>query len=152
MLPIHDLAMALTITRLSFIGLEAPPTFLAPSLLRPIAPRTRTSQFSTATSKCARNRDMSKNRGVSGLRRTGLKRPVEMMKEPLPRPVLDPERRSKVPVDENHGLWDFFNKDRKALTSPEEMCAHGSSLGRLRTMDMANLIFRSSLVGRGVAP
>ena len=124
--------MAHSIIRLSFLSLEAPPAFLAPSLLRPIAPRTtRILRFSTFPSKCARTRDLSKNRGESALRRTGLKHPVEMMKGPLPRPVLDPERRSKVPVDQNHGLWDFFNKDRMALTKPEDENAHGLLLRRL---------------------
>ncbi|MCJ1244924.1 54S ribosomal protein L4 mitochondrial [Trapelia coarctata] len=48
-----------------------------------------------------------------------------MSKEPLPQPVLDPARRSKVKVDENHGLWGFFNKDKKSLTTPEQEAAHG---------------------------
>ena len=48
-----------------------------------------------------------------------------MSKEPLPQPVLDPERRSKVKVDDKHGLWGFFNQGRKALTPPEEDNSHG---------------------------
>ena len=48
-----------------------------------------------------------------------------MSKQPLPQPVLDPERRSKVKVDDNHGLWGFFNKAKGALTTPEEEAAHG---------------------------
>ncbi|MCJ1410963.1 54S ribosomal protein L4 mitochondrial [Ptychographa xylographoides] len=50
-----------------------------------------------------------------------------MAKEPLPEPVLDPLRRSKVKVDENHGLWGFFNRDRKSLTTPAEESSHGRS-------------------------
>lgn len=45
--------------------------------------------------------------------------------ENLPKPVLDPARRSKLQVDEDHGLWGFFNKDRTPLQTPEEMHAHG---------------------------
>ncbi|MCJ1434637.1 54S ribosomal protein L4 mitochondrial [Xylographa pallens] len=48
-----------------------------------------------------------------------------MSKEPLPQPVLDPARRSQVKVDENHGLWAFFNKAKKFLTTPEVEAAHG---------------------------
>ncbi|KAL8716510.1 MAG: hypothetical protein Q9225_006173 [Loekoesia sp. 1 TL-2023] len=72
-----------------------------------------------------RRRDNNPNRGVSALRRTGLKHRVEMSKHPLPQPVLDPAKRSKVTVDENHGLWGFFRSDKKALDTPEETNAFG---------------------------
>ena len=108
-------------------ALEIPPTFLAPSLQYVSTPKLQTSQFSTSTTRCLRTRDYSKNRGVSGLRRTGLKRPTEMAKEPLPQPVLDPAKRSKIKVDENHGLWGFFNKEKRSLTKPEDENAHGLS-------------------------
>ncbi|MCJ1478221.1 54S ribosomal protein L4 mitochondrial [Lambiella insularis] len=48
-----------------------------------------------------------------------------MSKEPLPTPVTDPARRSKVKVDEKHGLWSFFNKEKRFLTPPEAEAAHG---------------------------
>ncbi|KAL8993878.1 MAG: hypothetical protein Q9169_006017 [Polycauliona sp. 2 TL-2023] len=48
-----------------------------------------------------------------------------MDRYPLPVPVLDPEKRSKVSVDENHGLWGFFRPDKKALSTPEEAVAFG---------------------------
>lgn len=48
-----------------------------------------------------------------------------MSSEPLPQPVLDPKRRSKVQVDPDHGLWGFFNREKQALTKPEEDHAHG---------------------------
>lgn len=41
-------------------------------------------------------------------------------------PVLDPGRRSKVQVDDDHGLWQFFGEDRKLLTPPEEDSSHGA--------------------------
>lgn len=40
-------------------------------------------------------------------------------------PVLDPGKRSKVQVDDDHGLWQFFGEDRKLLTPPEEDSLHG---------------------------
>lgn len=70
-------------------------------------------------------RDRNPNRGVSPLRRTGLPQPLSVSKEPLPKPLLDPARRSKLNVDENHGLWGFFNAQKEALSTPEQDDAHG---------------------------
>ena len=104
--------------------LEPPPIFLAPSLrVHPLW--VGTSTFSTSAAYYKRTRDYCKNRGVSALRRTGLRRPISMSKEPLPEPVLDPEKRSKVQVNPNHGLWGFFNKERTSLTKPEDEAKHG---------------------------
>lgn len=75
----------------------------------------------------SRRRDNNPNRGVSALRRTGLKYRVEMSSQPLPIPVLDPKKRSKVTVDLDHGLWGFFRGDKKALNTPEETDAFGES-------------------------
>ncbi|MCJ1389999.1 54S ribosomal protein L4 mitochondrial [Xylographa bjoerkii] len=104
---------------------EAPPVFLVPFLALAHPGTTHASQFSTSAARCLRTRDNNKNRGVSAIRRTGLKHPLSMSKEPLPQPVLDPARRSQVKVDENHGLWGFFNKEKKFLTTPEAESAHG---------------------------
>lgn len=109
----------------ALLAFEAPPTFLAPSLGFPLAPWAQTSRFSTSATLCLRTRDSNKNRGVSALRRTGPKHQLSLSKEPLPQPVLDPARRSKVKVDANHGLWGFFNRDKKSLTTPEQEAAHG---------------------------
>ncbi|KAL8690166.1 MAG: hypothetical protein Q9218_004333 [Villophora microphyllina] len=101
-----------------------PPVFLAPILA---ASSQSSASFSTSSRMAQgrkRTRDNNPNRGVSALRRTGLRRPLEMMKYPLPVPVLNPEKRSKVAVDENHGLWGFF-RDKKALNTPEEHAAFG---------------------------
>jgi len=112
----------------ALLAFEAPPTFLAPSFGFLLATKARISQFSTSAPLCLRTRDNNKNRGVSAIRRTGPKHSLAMSKEPLPQPVLDPARRSKVKVDENHGLWGFFNKDKKSLTTPEQEAAHGRFL------------------------
>ena len=97
------------------------------------------SGFSTSAELCARHktykkrRDGNPNRGESALRRTGLRFSVGMSKEPLPQPVLDPSRRSKIQVDPNHGLWGFFNREKQSLTKPEDDHAHGmyNEFGRL---------------------
>ncbi|KAL9026270.1 MAG: hypothetical protein Q9196_005039 [Gyalolechia fulgens] len=48
-----------------------------------------------------------------------------MSRYPLPQPVTDPTKRSKVAVDDNHGLWGFFRSEKKALNTPEEDNAFG---------------------------
>ncbi|KAL6717258.1 54S ribosomal protein L4 mitochondrial [Lecanora helva] len=50
-----------------------------------------------------------------------------MSSEALPKPVLDPKKRTKIEGDPNHGLWGFFNSEKKALTTPEQEQAHGRS-------------------------
>jgi large subunit ribosomal protein L47 len=39
--------------------------------------------------------------------------------------VLDPAKRSKVEVDEDHGLWEFFHSKEKPMNTPEEDFEHG---------------------------
>lgn len=107
------------------IILTVPPVFLAPSLFIPKLP-SYISNFSTSpTTFFRKRRHGNKERGVSAVRRTGLRYPVGMSNRPLPEPVLDPEKRSKITTDESHGLWGFFNKDKKLLTEPLEESQHG---------------------------
>lgn len=68
---------------------------------------------------------MNRERGVSTVRRTGPRQPLSVSKTPLPKPVLDPKKRSKVVVDEDHGLYEFFHSKDKPLSTPEEDFAHG---------------------------
>lgn len=82
------------------------------------------SSFSTST-KTSYPRDNNRERGVSTVRRTGVRQPLSVSKEPLPVPVLDPKKRTKVTVDENHGLWQFFHSKSKSINTPEEDYAHG---------------------------
>lgn len=101
-------------------------SFLAPSLhTTRSTPQTSVSRFSTSSPQWAR--DNNRNRGVSALRRTGPRRrqTLSVKKEDLPIPVLNPKLKSKVEVDEDHGLWGFFNKERRLLATPEEDLAHG---------------------------
>lgn len=105
-----------------------PPIFLAPLLASIPQSSHQRSSFSTTAAlfvRANKKRDGNPHRGESALRRTGLNYPNGMSRHPLPQPVLDQEKRSKIQVDPNHGLWGFFNKDRKALSTPEEDKAKG---------------------------
>lgn len=109
-----------------------PPTFLAPAFA---------ASFSTSNASLAR-KDGNKARGVSALRRTGLKKQTLSIKpSELPKPVLERERRSRVEVDDDHGLWAFFPEDRKSMATPEEMGSHGRAwhIGELRHKDWEDL-------------
>src|SRR5277367_4386139 len=105
----------LKLSRLQHIYL----TFLIPSLLQ-----NQTSSFSSSTFN-AFPRDHNRDRGVSTVRRTGPRQPLSVSKEPLPKPVLDPTLRSKVSVDPDHGLWEFFHSKDKPMNTPEEDNEHG---------------------------
>lgn len=86
---------------------------------------------------------MSRNRGVSALRRTGPRKSqtLSVKVADLPKPVTDPSRRSEVQVDPNHGLWDFFYPQRTAIASIEYVNAHGRAwtLAELRKKDWEDL-------------
>lgn len=99
-----------------------PPGFLVPAF----SSASQTSNFSTSAPRAAR-KDGNPARGISAIRRTGMNKKVKLSVDPkqLPKPVLDPSRRSKVQVNENHGLWGFFNSERTALQTPEQIHAHG---------------------------
>ncbi|KAL8985516.1 MAG: hypothetical protein Q9177_004414 [Variospora cf. flavescens] len=103
-----------------------PPVYLAPILSYYTRAAAAFSTSSVMSQRRTRtNRDNNPNRGVSALRRTGLRRRVEMSRQPLPQPVLDPKKRSKVTVDPDHPLWGFFRENKKALNTPEEADAFG---------------------------
>jgi large subunit ribosomal protein L47 len=89
-----------------------------------LAPFQQTSSFS-GTSSYFFPRDHNRQRGVSTQRRTGLRQPLSVSKTPLPKPVLDESKRSKIEVDENHGLWEFFHSKEKPMNTPEEDNEHG---------------------------
>ncbi|KAK0118266.1 54S ribosomal protein L4 mitochondrial [Cadophora gregata] len=101
---------------------QFPPTFLLPSLLPPT--QQQTSSFSSTPSTLY-PRDMNRERGVSTTRRTGLRQPLSVSKTELPKPVLDTTKRTKVAVDPNHGLWQFFHSKDKPMNTPEEDAEHG---------------------------
>jgi large subunit ribosomal protein L47 len=102
---------------------QQPPSFLLPSLL---TPNQQTTSFSSTPTPFY-PRDMNRERGVSTIRRTGPRNrnSLTVSRTPLPKPVLDPKKRSKVQVDENHGLWQFFHSKDKPMNTPEEDADHG---------------------------
>ena len=107
-----------------------PPVFLAPLIASAPQSLQLRSSFSTTASLSVRTRkkrDGNPHRGESALRRTGINYPTGMSMQPLPQPVLDPNRRSKIEVDPNHGLWGFFNKKKEALTLPDKDSEFGMS-------------------------
>lgn len=118
------------------------PAFLVPALS---AAQTQSSSFSTSGADYARKRnkrDRNPARGVSALRRTGLKKQkVSIRPSELPKPVLDPGLRSQLEVDENHGLWEFFPANRTSMATPEEIHAHGRAwtIEELRPKDWEDL-------------
>lgn len=71
-----------------------------------------------------RNRDYSKHRGESAMRRTGTRWRLSVSDEPLPEPAAAADVR-KVQTDPDHGLWDFFH-DRETIAQPPKIdSAHG---------------------------
>ncbi|KAK2780024.1 54S ribosomal protein L4 mitochondrial [Onygenales sp. PD_12] len=110
---------------------ELPPLFLAPALQFPLIRSSfQFSKFSTTHAVAAKKRDLSKQRGVSAIHRTGPRTRLSISKylekNPLPRPVLPAEQEQR-PLNPDHGLWGFFYPDRKAIPTPEEDYAHGRS-------------------------
>ncbi|KAF2489101.1 MRP-L47-domain-containing protein [Lophium mytilinum] len=100
--------------------------FLAPALpASRSTPRSSISRFSTSSSQWAR--DNNKNRGVSAVRATGLRKrqTLHVTVDDLPIPIPKEKFTTKIPVDEDHALWGFFNKEKRLLATPEEDAAHG---------------------------
>lgn len=99
-----------------------PPGFLIPAF----SSASQTASFSSSTSRAAR-KDGNPARGISAMRRTGMNKKVKLSVDlaNLPKPVMDPMRRSTVQVDEDHGLWEFLHRNRTPLQTPEELHAHG---------------------------
>jgi len=115
---------------------------LPPPFLLPAFSTTQAAPFSSTTAQHAR-RDNNPSRGVSALRRTGLNRRQKLTVKlsNLPKPVLDPARRSTIEVDENHGLYEFLPRSRAAMSTPEELNAHGRgwTVPELRVKDWDDL-------------
>ena len=97
-----------------------------PSTSADLCLRCRAALFST-TQVPLKGAERNKNRGVSALRRTGPRTVRALSKEPLPQPVLDPARRSKIQVNGKHGLWEFFDKEKTPFEKPEVIAAHGTT-------------------------
>jgi len=61
------------------------------------------------------------------MRASGLRgKRLQITKEDLPKPVVDPAKRPKIITDPDHGLWGFFNKEKTLLSKPEDDSQHGA--------------------------
>ncbi|KAL6246335.1 54S ribosomal protein L4 mitochondrial [Rhinocladiella similis] len=113
------------------------PVFLAPAFARPAAP---TAIFSrTYASKPKRNKahqigqaaggEKNKQRGVSAIRRTGPRTTQGLWMHPLPVPVARDHRGTDAQYagSDNHGLWGFFNAEKKPMLPPDVESSHGRS-------------------------
>ncbi|KAF2996702.1 54S ribosomal protein L4 mitochondrial [Curvularia kusanoi] len=108
-----------------------------------LVPSIRCARFST--SPALQKKDNNSNRGVSAVRRTGLRprqtlsvRQKDFENQQLPTPVKIEEK----PVGTNdHGLWEFFKKDQTLLSTPTELAQHGRewTVGELRSKDWDSL-------------
>jgi len=101
---------------------QLPPQFLLPYLLS--SSQAQTASFS-ATPSLFYPRDNNPQRGVSTQRRTGPRQPLSVSKNPVPVPVRDESERSKLEVDENHGLYEFFYSKDKTFQGHEQDKEHG---------------------------
>lgn len=82
------------------------------------------------------------------MRRTGPRRRqvFSVERKDLPEPVFDKAKKSEVEVDPEHGLWQFFNKKKRILATPEEDAAHGEWNG-LHSKTNSNYMNRA-IMGR----
>lgn len=128
--------MAIPTSRIMRPSLPSAPCDTALSLFASSIQCTRRAplaRFSTSPSllKGPGRGDNNKNRGVSGVRHTGIRaRQTLSVKEKdfgsqkLPTPV---EPTSQIVGDPDHGLYDFF-KDKKLLLTPVEESHHGMAI------------------------
>ncbi|KIW19746.1 hypothetical protein PV08_00320 [Exophiala spinifera] len=119
------------------------PVFLAPAFARPAAVTAAvapTAIFSrTYASKPKRNKahqvgqaaggERNKQRGVSAIRRTGPRTTQGLWMHPLPVPVARDHRGTDAQYagSDDHGLWGFFNSDKKPMLAPDVESSHGRS-------------------------
>ncbi|KAH6612091.1 50S ribosomal protein-like protein L4 [Boeremia exigua] len=112
------------------------------AVLALLTPSTRCARFST--SPTLQKKDNNSNRGVSAVRRTGLRarqtlsvRQKDFENQQLPTPVKVEEKPTGT---QDHGLWDFF-KNQTLLSTPTELSQHGRewTMGELRSKDWDSL-------------
>ncbi|PNS18710.1 hypothetical protein CAC42_5249 [Sphaceloma murrayae] len=96
-----------------------PPPFLLPSFYRP------SRHFHSSPS--FQKRETNKKRGLSALKRSGLRKgqTLSVKLENLPQPVLDPAERSRIDVDPEHGLYKFFRSPDRSMSQPDQIGEHG---------------------------
>ena len=118
------------------------PLFLTPAFApqgtNPVLGRSFSSSPCQSKEKI-RHRDKNKMRGMSAIRRTGLRRPVSMSKlRELPKPVLNRRQRGSSSTTPTHGLWGFFSPQREAVVSPDvDLHAKVMAMCQLRVLTVA---------------
>lgn len=106
------------------------PLFLAPAFAESSAIPSTIRTFTSTTCKNARRRrrDMNRHRGVSAMRSTGTRKQLSVDRLYPELPVPRPEKERPVddfPINPNHGLYGFFNKDKKVVLNDEDESQHG---------------------------
>lgn len=133
------------------------PIFLAPAFLKPaqtIFPAVLSSRtFSSSTARSSNHRrsgETNKKRGESAIRRTGPRTTQGRWDFPLPEPVF--RERVAQPADytgtDSHGLWQFFDSDKKAMVEPQFSAQHGQP-SRLHSRCLVLTIDAQVVVGLG---
>ncbi|KAL2126135.1 hypothetical protein VTI74DRAFT_1632 [Chaetomium olivicolor] len=110
------------------------PSAVAPRSILSTSTHQQTASLSTTAALLKRhkypgardNRDHSKKRGESAIRRTGTRWRLSMSDEPLPRPVPR-DQLPEIATDPDHGLWEFFASRTTVANTPEEDAKHGRS-------------------------
>lgn len=119
------------------------PVVLAPTFSRATVISASATRFFTSSSCCNQRKrasgrtgvahevDANKKRGVSAMRSTGTRKPLNILKlfPQLPQPVKFRDtaeaRKNEVPTNPNHGLYGFFNEKREVVVIGEEEALHG---------------------------
>lgn len=132
--PTHPPKMALTNMTATKIPLFLAPAFAGGNIFSQAAIRSfHASACNQARSRTKRkgNRDSNKQRGVSAIRSTGPRQrlSVDNYYKELPRPREESERPKleAFEVNENHGLYGFFNKNKDTVLPPDQETYHGRS-------------------------
>lgn len=138
------------------------PIFLLPAFAQSIIIRGASSspssskQFTTSAARATnippRSGEANKKRGESAIRRTGPRTTRGRWSFPLPEPVSR-TRTPKVNEYEGasvHGLWGFFNEERKSMIPPEDEASHGEQNETAKCSSLLITIRRSSLDKRRV--
>jgi large subunit ribosomal protein L47 len=105
------------------------PLFLAPAFAQPqpITPTLVHIRSLSSTSPLSGRRQNHRKRGTDGKRKALIKYPRRITNNFLPKPVANPDRETGFYLNPNHGLWGFFDEDRKAIRPPDQDAAHGRS-------------------------
>lgn len=106
------------------------PLFLAPAFAE-LGVTSNTTVRSFSSSAChqlRKKRDLNRRRGESVIRSTGPRHSLSVQRSyrELPKPVPEEDRPvDNFPINPNHGLYGFFNKDKETVIPGEKEEQHG---------------------------